>query len=283
MRTQTKIIILIIILALLAIPYWRINKNSDFFVEGLMGHLGKLGVWNNQGIETALNGQITTRNLSFVPNGYQQTFNIQSMEVQTDIKKLLLSGSRELVTHVPNSSTMNMRNVTFGGNGNDLYQAVRSASFWPMVVGFLGAPGCADEDLFTYSEPQWRQLFPQAPAFNIEVTYSLIDDYHIDPLPLLEANSLSISSFASSRNAGWPRIFLHSIPLPLGSGPEVPFIVKQVAWASADPKVIHHTRIHSYFTTHAPGLKLINLLKHFYEQHTNLLLFYHPRTKTKSD
>ena len=180
MRHQTKIIILIIILALVAIPYWRINKNSTFFVEGLMGHLGNLGEWTNQGVETALNGQITTRNLSFTPNGYRQSLNIQSMEVQTDIKKLLMSGSRELVTNVPSSSTMSLRNISFSGGGNDFYEATRSSSFWPMVIGFLGAPGCGDEGSFSYSDQQWKQLFPQVPTFNIEITYSLIDDYHID-------------------------------------------------------------------------------------------------------
>ncbi|MFC3195222.1 hypothetical protein ACFODZ_13295 [Marinicella sediminis] len=180
MRHQTKIILIIIILAMVAIPYWRINKNSTFFVEGLMGHLSHLGEWNNQGVSTSLNGKITTRNLSFTPKGAQQSINIQSMQVHTDIKKLLLSGSRELVNNVPGSSTMSLKNITFSGNASDFSETVRGSGYWPMVMGFLGAFGCADGSNFTFSEQQWKQLFPQQPTFNIEVTYSLIDDYHID-------------------------------------------------------------------------------------------------------
>jgi hypothetical protein len=180
MRNQTKIIILLIIIAIVAVPYWRINKNSSYFVDGLIQHLNNLGTWSSPNVDASLNGRIIATNLKFTPKGYRQTLNIRSMEVQTDIKKLLISGGNELVTNIPSSTSMSLKNVTYGTNAKDFFAASQGSGYWPLVAGFMGAPGCGQVDDFTYSEQQWAQLFPQPPTFNIELSYSLIDDYHID-------------------------------------------------------------------------------------------------------
>lgn len=180
MNNTNKLIVLVIIAALIAIPYWRIKHNSQFFVEGLMGHLGELGEWSHRSIDTSLNGEVTIKNLTFRPTGYSQIINIDAIEVQTDMKKLLLSGSARLNSHIPTSLTMSFKNARVSNGNGDLQSAINRANYWPMAANFLGAFGCGESAGPSFSDQQWQQIFPSNPSFDMELSYSLVDDYHID-------------------------------------------------------------------------------------------------------
>ncbi|WP_223786623.1 hypothetical protein [Marinicella meishanensis] len=180
MNNRTKLIILAVLLAAVALPYWRINHNSQFFAEGIIGHLSHLGEWSQQGVSTSLNGEVSISGLTFRPKGFQQSIHINSIKVHTDMKKLLFSGSQSLITHMPKNMTLSFSNVRVSGDGNDLQQAINQANYWPMAAQYLGAFGCGESPGPAFSNSQWQAIFPMAPTFNMEVSYSLVDDYHID-------------------------------------------------------------------------------------------------------
>ncbi len=180
MNNTNKIITLVVIAALIGLPYWRIKHNSQFFAEGLLAHLGQLGEWSHQSVDTAINGELTINNLTFRPTGYQQTISISAIEVHTDMKKLLFSGSSELISHIPQNLTMTFQNAQVTGGNGDLQSAINRANYWPMAANYLGAFGCGEGAGPSFSDNQWQQIFPSAPSFNLELSYSLVDDYHID-------------------------------------------------------------------------------------------------------
>jgi len=181
MSNKSKIIVLSILVVAVALPYWQIKHNSKFFADGVLSHLGDLGEWTNQSVDTALNGQVTLKNLSFRPTGYRQTIAIDSIQIQTDTKKLLFSGSQKLITHIPKHMTLSFRNVrVINSQSNDLQSAINRANYWPMATNYLGAYGCGEGSGPSFSDNQWAQIFNSAPNFDVEVSYSLVDNYHID-------------------------------------------------------------------------------------------------------
>ncbi|MGJ8662873.1 MAG: hypothetical protein ACSHWU_04440 [Marinicella sp.] len=180
MNNKNKLIVLAIIVALVALPYWRIQHNSKFFADGLMSHLNHMGEWTHRSVNTALNGEISINNITFRPNGYRQSISIDSIKVHTDMKKLLFSGSQKLTTHIPKTMTLSISNARVDGLSGDLQTNINRANYWPMAANFLGAFGCGDDPGPSFSDEQWRQIFPTTPRFNLEVSYSLVDDYHID-------------------------------------------------------------------------------------------------------
>ena len=180
MSNKNKITILVIIAALVALPYWRIKSNSQFYVDGLMSHLSHLGTWTHQSVDTSLNGKLTINNLTFTPRGFRQNVKIESVEVHTDMRKLLFSGAQNLSTHLPNSMTLLFNNAHFESNATDLIKAAEKASYWPMNVGYMGAYGCGKGAGPSFTPEQWSQILPIKPQFNMELSYSLVDAYHID-------------------------------------------------------------------------------------------------------
>ncbi len=181
MRNKSKLIVLAIIVALLVLPYWQIKHNSKFFAEGILSHLGDLGEWTHQSVDTALNGQVTLNRLTFRPTGYRQTIAIDSIQVHTDMKKLLFSGSQDLISNIPKTMTLSFRNArVISAQSDDLQNAINRTNYWPMAASYLGAFGCGEGSGPSYSDSQWQQIFSSAPNFDMEVSYSLVDDYHID-------------------------------------------------------------------------------------------------------
>ena len=181
MNNRTKLIVLAILVALLALPYWQIKHNSKFFAEGVLSHLGDLGEWTHQSVDTAFNGQITLKKLTFRPTGYRQSIAIDSIQVHTDMKKLLFSGSQKLISHLPKTMTLSFRNArVLSSKSSDLQSAINRANYWPMAASYLGAFGCGEGSGPSYSDAQWQQIFSNTPNFDLEVSYSLVDNYHID-------------------------------------------------------------------------------------------------------
>ena len=181
MSNKSKIITLAILVTLVGLPYWQIKKNSQFFAEGVLAHLGDLGEWTHQSVDTALNGQITLKQLTFRPTGYRQTIAIDSIQIHTDTKKLLFSGSQKLISHIPKHMTLSFRNArVINSQSDDLQSAINRANYWPVAASYLGAYGCGEGSGPSFSDDQWAQIFTTTPSFDIEVSYSLVDNYHID-------------------------------------------------------------------------------------------------------
>jgi len=180
MNNRNKIIVLVIMVALVAIPYWRIKSNSEFFVDGIMSHLNHLGTWSHASVDTSLNGKVSINRVRFTPRGFRQTISIESIDVHSDMRKLLLSSAQHLTTHVPESMTLSINNAQLQDNASDYSMAVEKNNYWPMAVGYLGAYGCGTGPGPSFSPDQWDQILTSAPQFNMELSYSLIDDYHLD-------------------------------------------------------------------------------------------------------
>ncbi len=180
MNNQSKIIVLLILVAIVAVPYWRLKSNSQFFVDGLTTHLNHLGAWSYTGIDTAINGKVTINGVRFTPKGYSQTIKIDSIDVYTDMKKLLLSSAQNLATHVPDSMTMSINNAQIQGNTGDLNTAIEQNNYWPMAAGYLGAYGCGTGSGPSFTADQWDQILSTQPHYNMELSYSKIDSYHLD-------------------------------------------------------------------------------------------------------
>ncbi len=180
MNNKNKLIVIAIIVALVALPYWRIKTNSKFFADGLLAHLSQLGEWNHQAVDVALSGEIIIKKLTFRPQGYRQNILIDAIEVHTDLKKLLFSSSSHLISHVPETMTLSFKNARVNDNANDLQVAINRANYWPMAGTFLGAFGCGEGSGPSFSDEQWQQIFPSNPNFDLELSYALVDDYHID-------------------------------------------------------------------------------------------------------
>jgi hypothetical protein len=180
MSNRNKIIVLAILIALVGVPYWRITSNSEFYVNGIMNHLGHLGTWNHKSIDTSLNGKVTVRGIRFIPKGYRQAISIDSIDVHSDMRKLLFKGAHELTTHVPNNLTLSFNGVRFDGNATDFQTVAVEQNYWPMTAGYLGAFGCGEGPTPNFTADQWRQIVKTNPNFNIELSYSLIDPYHLD-------------------------------------------------------------------------------------------------------
>ncbi len=180
MSNRNKIIVLAILIALVALPYWRIKNNSEFFVRGVMNHLEHMGTWNHSSIESSLDGNVTVHGVRFTPNGFKQSILINSISIHADMRKLLFSGPQKLTTHVPNNLTISFKNISFDNNSQDYLTAAEKQNYWPMAAGYLGAFGCGTGPEPNFSPEQWRGIMATSPQFDIELNYSLVDSYHID-------------------------------------------------------------------------------------------------------
>lgn len=180
MSNKNKIIIIIIVAALVGLPYWRINSNSKVFADGVVNQLKKLGTWSFQSVDTELNGQITINDLRFVPKGFKQGMMVDSIEVHSDIRKLIFSSPVNLLQQLPKSMTLSLNQVQIDNNADDFITKTESQNYWPMVVGYLGAYGCGTAPGPGFSDTQWDGIFDSQPEFNIEISYSQVDDYHLD-------------------------------------------------------------------------------------------------------
>ncbi|MCB1581776.1 MAG: hypothetical protein R3E90_07430 [Marinicella sp.] len=180
MSNRNKIILLVLLIAVIALPYWRVKSNSKFFVDGVINHLENMGVWNHSSVEVSLDGNVKVLGVQFIPNGFKQAMNIDSVNIHVDMRRLLFSSPHKLTTHVPNNLTISFNNVSFEHNSSDFQKAAEQQNYWPVAVGYLGAYGCGTGAEPNYTSEQWDEILPTAPQFNIELNYSLVDSYHID-------------------------------------------------------------------------------------------------------
>jgi len=175
-----NILFVIILVALLSLPWWRINHNSQFFVEGVFSQFSHLGDWDYQNFSVSVSGDIAIDKVQFKPHGYRQVINIDSITLSADVRDLLFTKSADLLVKLPAQLAVNFNHVQVADRSGDLQKNINADSYYPMVVGYLGAFGCGDNPEPSFSEQQWLKLFPQSPVFDIKLTYALVDDFTLD-------------------------------------------------------------------------------------------------------
>ncbi|KAA3639282.1 MAG: hypothetical protein DWP95_10825 [Proteobacteria bacterium] len=177
---KKNIIIILIVVALVALPWWRINHNSEFFVEGLMSHLSHLGDWTYQDHKASVSGDIAIEGVQFKPRGYQDVIQVDSITVTADARDLLFTKSSDLLVKLPPELTVNFNHVSVVKSDSHLLNNILKNNYYPMVVGFLGAYGCGEGAGPSFSVEQWQAMNSLQPVFDIKLTYALVDDYHVD-------------------------------------------------------------------------------------------------------
>ncbi|MCX7545638.1 LSm family protein [Marinicella gelatinilytica] len=178
---KKNIIIIVIVIALVALPWWRINQNSEFFVEGLMSHLSHLGDWTYQDHSTSISGDISIEGVQFKPRGYQDIIRVESITVTTDARDLLFTKSTDLLVKLPPELTVNFNQVKVVNPQSELQNNILKSNYFPMVLGYLGAFGCGDGTEPSFTSEQWQAMNGSEPVFDVKLTYALLeDDYSID-------------------------------------------------------------------------------------------------------
>jgi len=177
---KKNIIILCIVVALVALPWWRINHNSEFFVEGVMSHLSHLGDWSYQDHSVSISGDIAIKGVQFKPRGYQDVIRVDSITVTTDARDLLFTKSTDLLVKLPPELTVNFNQVQVTSTNSGLLNNILENNYYPMVVGYLGAYGCGEGPGPSFSAEQWQAMNSLQPVFDVKLTYALVDDYNID-------------------------------------------------------------------------------------------------------
>mgnify|MGYP000156205344 CR=1 FL=1 len=177
---NNKIIALVVIGLLVGLPFWRIQSNSKYYVEGVMGHLGTLGEWKHSEMESSLDGEIRLKRLTFIPAGHRQGYQIDAMNIHANVWDLLLKNSRDLVAFAPESLGVNIYGLRFNNNGVDLAEDVYEKTLWPLAAGHLGSFACGESENGAFSQTQWQSMYPSGLSHDVELTYNLVDALTID-------------------------------------------------------------------------------------------------------
>ncbi len=177
---KKNIIILLVVVALVALPWWRINHNSEFFVEGVMSQLSHLGDWSYREHSVSISGDIAIQGVQFKPRGYQDVIHVDSITVTTDARDLLFTKSTDLLVKLPPELTVNFNHVRLPGSNSRIFSRILDNSFYPMVVGYMGVFGCGEGPGPSFSLAQWQSINGASTVFDVKLTYALVDDFHID-------------------------------------------------------------------------------------------------------
>lgn len=177
---RKNIIIIVIIALLVGLPWWRINHNSQFFVEGVFSQLNQLGDWDYQSYSTSISGDIAIEKVQFKPRGYREVIKIDSITLTTDARDLLFTAATDLLVKLPEKMTINFNQAQLIDPGSALQKTIYDNNYYPMVVGYLGAFGCGENSGPSFSEQQWQKMMPQTPEFDVKLTYALVDEYTLD-------------------------------------------------------------------------------------------------------
>lgn len=177
---KKNIIIIVVVAALVALPWWRINHNSEFFVEGVMSQLSHLGDWSYRDHSVSVSGDIAIKGVQFKPRGYQDVIHVDSITVTTDARDLLFTKSTDLLVKLPSELTVNFNQVRLPDANSRLLSQILKSNYYPVVMGYLGAFGCGEGPGPSFSVAQWQAMGVLQPIFDVKFTYALVDEYNID-------------------------------------------------------------------------------------------------------
>ncbi len=177
---NSRIVAVGIITLLIVLPFWRVNQNAEHMADGVDNHLSGLGEWKHAEVQVGLDGKVTLSKVTFIPKGHSQGYQIQNIQIHSSLWDLLLKSPQQLTNSLPDGLTISFNGIGLNDNGQDLKQTIQQNNFWPVAANGLGILGCGQGDEVSFTDQQWRTLFPDGLYFNAEFTYRLVDNFHID-------------------------------------------------------------------------------------------------------
>ena len=168
---KKTLIILLILIAALAYPWWRLKNNSTVFAKSIFDKATALGSWSYGAVDFSLSGSVNISGVQFTPAGFTQGFSIGSVSMETNIWHLLLSSELKMIESLPPNLRIQARNVAFSGAGSDLKETLVEQDYWPLVVGYQGGFGCGEITDRSFTMEQWQQIMPSNPLLDVELNY----------------------------------------------------------------------------------------------------------------
>lgn len=183
---------------LFALSLWQSNKRAAILVDNLAETAAAVGTWNWSRISSNTEGQIKIHDMRFQPSGFQQGVIIDEVILTLDPMFLLKADPVELRNFLPGQMNIALSGVRLQHNGHtDFQQALLDHAYWPVVVGYLGAPGCGDKGPWAFSMAQWQAMLEGEPVeYALNFYYEHTGNGEIDFQADTEAQNLWMTSWS---------------------------------------------------------------------------------------
>jgi len=195
-----KILMGVIALAaiIFALSLWQSNKRAAILVDNLAETASAAGKWSWSGISNDTDGKVSIRNVRFQPAGFRQGVDIDEIVLTLDPLFLLKASQNELRNFLPDHMNIELNGVRLQQNGpEDFQQALLDRSYWPAVVGYLGAPGCGEKSPWAFSMAQWKTMLQGEPVdYHLNFYYEHNGQGEIDFQADTEAENLWMTSWS---------------------------------------------------------------------------------------
>lgn len=195
-----KILMGVIALAaiIFALSLWQSNKRAAILVDNLAETASAAGKWSWSGISSDTDGKVSIRNVRFQPAGFRQGVDIDKIVLTLDPLFLLKASQNELRNFLPDHMNIELNGVRLQQNGpEDFQQALLDRSYWPAVVGYLGAPGCGEKSPWAFSMTQWKTMLQGEPVdYHLNFYYEHNGQGEIDFQADTEAENLWMTSWS---------------------------------------------------------------------------------------
>lgn len=201
---KNKILVLLMTLIVLSIyPAWRYFENASIFANAMFDHASGLGKWSHGTSSTKFDGEITIRNVSFKPNNYIQSFEIESIKFSVEPMFLLKTSSNKLRYMLPESLSVSINGASMSANATDINSALRNDSLWMLMAGYGGSFGCQRESYSSFDETTWTSILANDQIFNVDLFYSRQFNGTLDIDLILDAENLFSSTWSSNLKSSY--------------------------------------------------------------------------------
>ncbi len=183
---------------LFSLSLWQSNKRASILVDNLAETASAAGKWSWSGISSDTDGKVSIRNVRFQPTGFRQGIDIDEIVLTLDPLFLFKASPHQLRNYLPNHMNIELNGVRLQDNGaEDFQQALLDHSYWPAVVGHLGAPGCGDQSPWAFSMEQRDAMLNGEPVdYHLNFYYEHNGQGEIDFQADTEAENLWMTSWS---------------------------------------------------------------------------------------
>lgn len=192
------IIVLAVFVILAAYPIYRYKTNAKVVANTLLSHSNALGKWSYGSIASDFSGNLTVRNLSFTPKGYEGGFDIDSLKIKTDRGFIFKHNSQELEYILPEKATLAFNAIALNSKSSDLYEQLKNNGLWYALIGYAGSFGCQRESMETFKNSDISNFFTAEQIFNLDIYYSRLPDSSLDVDVIIDAEELFSTSWSSN-------------------------------------------------------------------------------------
>jgi hypothetical protein len=198
MLKNILIVILTVAAVIFGLSLWQTDKRAKILVDNLAESAAAAGKWSWSGISNKTDGTVVIRNVRFEPSGFRQGVDIDEIILTLDPLFLLKAKEYELRNYLPNHLNIELNGVRLRQNGpQDFQQALLDRSYWPAVVGYMGAPGCGENGPLAFSMDQWQAMLGGEPVdYHLNFYYQHLGNGEIDFQADTEAQNLWLSSWS---------------------------------------------------------------------------------------